>query len=773
MAVPTFVDNTIPEAGVGLQRLIKSPATTKIGQLILVSAEVTGVGLTLSMPEDWVKIGQIEGGGNVAAWFWKIATKEGAEEANLSWGGAGLSSAVMTSTFESFDNASPFAAAVLRANNIAAENMVFSSATPGQKETLSILSGLFAGIVGKNAGVPPAGYTERQDFISSKEGSPYLATGEPGEGETGEKTVTILGGFKRTSLTAHLILASEPKAEKEQIEEEELLQRVAKLARPPQATVIAIAEGGKGRGFDLSDEVSGLTFSNVNPGGDEVCSFTISRSWFAENPEIQKGNLLRVGYGIDILWQGRIEEIDRGTGDEETLSVTCYGLGNRLGDTTFREIYIDQDKSKWGSIPNPRIEELGSTWETNAGAVEIRPGTSGLPALALIFNGLKNLKGTRIGIIEAWYNANGIPLGSVYLESTAFGGAYNGNLSWVSSLSFSQSDHGSSGSTPWGLGASTFTAPDALSTYAFLNLYYNETEEANKGEFRWEMRKLATYGRHGLAGKGEAPLGFSADQIVGHMLTKASGIVARRFSTFGYIITQFTVETPTTPRDGIAQANELAGADYGTWGPNSPLDNSTNGYFDYTEKEPAVQHWFATRADFEEDLNFHTETSSLYDTVEITYTDESGASRVERVSTVSPDLREAGLSPRVFPFDAGLTTKAGAKILAEIFLDLIAGFAPARGSGTISKPVRHYRRGMLSPCYLRADGSNIRIPDILPAETTFSLDSTPDRRTTFPIKRVTVDLSGEVPKATVEFDQTNDSLAVLLAQEAAQAALVG
>lgn len=477
---------------------------------------------------------------------------------------------------------------------------------------------------------------------------------------------------------------------------------------PSQITVTAIAEGGKGRGFDLTDEVDGLTFTNTNPGGDEVCSFTISRPWFAENPEIAKGNLLRVIYGIDILWQGRVEEADRATGDEESLFVTCYGLGNRLGDTTFQEIYIDQDKSKWGSIPNPRIEELGATWATNAGNIQVRPAAGGLSALALIFNGLTNLKGTRIGIVEAWYNAGGIPLGSVYLESTAFGGAYNGNLSWVSSLSFSDSDHGIAASTPWGLGASTFTAPDAASIYAFLNLYYNETEGANVGEFRWELRKLATYGRHSLIGKGEAPAGFSADQIVGHMLSKASGVSPRRFSSFSYVITQFTVETPTTPRDSIGQVNELAGADYGTWGPNSPFDNSTNGYFDYTERESAVQHWFATRADFEEDLNFHTETQSLFDTVEIIYSDESGANRTERFSITSPDLREAGLSPRVYPLNAGTTTKAGARILAEIFLNLFAGFAPARGSGTLSKPIRHYQRGMLSPCYLRADGANIR-----------------------------------------------------------------
>lgn len=776
MAAPAFADIAVAENSVGINRAISSPASTKVGQWMLVQVLVQGVGLTITMPEDWIKLGQVEipegASLGTGAWFGKIATKNGPEEANVSWGVLGLTNSALVSTYESFDNATPVIASAFTENTALTTSMIFGSVTPGQKETLSILAGLVSKPGLANSGASPEGYTERSDITSTV--APYLATRELAEGTaTGEKTVTLVKG--RAYVAAHFILASEPKEEKELIEQEELLQRIAKLAKPPQVTVVAIAEGGRGRGFDLTDEIEGLTFSNVNPGGDEVCSFTLSRSWFAENPEIDKGNLLRVLYGVDVLWQGRVEEIDRGTGDSETLLVTCYGLGNRLGDLTFREIYIDRDNSKWvdRSIQR-RIDQASLVANVLASSGFQDTGSAG-PGLVFTFTTAQSGT-TNIG--ELWYYGQGIDLGALSYSFRSLGGA-GADASFSDQGFLSTDDLATSfdsGTNHQQTNAEnqTFVASVAGRKYALFQVRYaaGSSFTFTSNVHGWLFPRVT--GRHGIIAKGSAPTeGFSADQIVVHIVSKATGIMPRTISSFSYIIQQLTFETAISPKDAIPTVDEFAGADYGTWGPSSPFDNSTNGYFDYTQKQPEVQHWFATRADFDDDLNFHTETQSLYDTVDVNYTDEGGINRTERFSITSPDLMEAGLSPRVYTLVAGTTTKAGARAFGEIFLSLFAGFAPARGSGTLSKPIRHYRRGLLSPCYLRADGANVRIPDILPAETTFSLDATPDRRTTFPIKRVTVDCSGEVPKANIEFDQANDSLAVLLAQEAAQAALVG
>jgi hypothetical protein len=129
-----------------------------------------------------------------------------------------------------------------------------------------------------------------------------------------------------------------------------------------------------------------------------------------------------------------------------------------------------------------------------------------------------------------------------------------------------------------------------------------------------------------------------------------------------------------------------------------------------------------------------------------------------------PDLVNAGLSPRTATIDGGQLTKAGAETLGDIALALTGGFAPARGSLTLKGAANHYQRGNIPAHFMKADGSNIQIRDILPSTTALALDNTPDRRSTFPIKRVSVDCSGDVPAVTVDLDQTHDRLTQLQAR---------
>jgi hypothetical protein len=452
-----------------------------------------------------------------------------------------------------------------------------------------------------------------------------------------------------------------------------------------------------------------------------------------------------------------------------------------MGDATFREIYVDRDLSRWGSMPNPRVVQLGNSWRTDVGNVEVKTSQAGTPSLVLSYSQFSN-PNPPLSILEVWYDAQGIDIGYLYYDETDFDSSAGGYATlapaWLTNIVISADETTSSydqtgnilGESP---GTRTFAATAAGRKFAMIQFYYTGATAAVTGDWRMEFRKLAVYGRHGLEGKGEQPHGFTPDQVTRDMAARANGITLRDIDSLSYVIPHFLITTPTTPRDGITNVSEFANVDYGVWGPRSPLDFSTTGYFDYKARDTATQHWFATRSDFEDDLTFHSETQTLYDTVEVSYSTESGASVVKQFSIYSPDLQAAGLSPRVYALDAGTTTDAGAQLLAEIFLNVYAGFAPARGSGSLLGTVRHYQRGEIPAYYLRADGANIRIPDILPAETAFALDATPDRRTTFPVKRVTVDCSGDSPKTIVEFDQSTDSLATLMAQQSAEAALIG
>lgn len=525
-------------------------------------------------------------------------------------------------------------------------------------------------------------------------------------------------------------------------------------------------------GYDLTDDVEGLNWSNVNPGGDERAGFTYKRSWFAENPEIAKGNVIRIGWGLDVLWQGRIEEHDRGGEASEEIQVTAYGLGARLKDNTMREIYVGRDMSEWGDVSNNRQSQLLSAgYKPSAGTHDV-DATNGYPALRLSIADLQNAA-PPYAIAEAWLDTAGIELDSVTFGSYEDKSSAGPPLAapWQIFMHLAASDTGTSnvatpnlaGTLPAAGAGSVTSTGGIVRAFAFLQMFYNAASTSSH-EFSAFFKNLAWFGKHGLTKRGAAPdQGFYASDIVANVISRVAGIVARRIDPQTYVFLNASFRTAKKHEDVIAEINQYEGCNWGTWGPDSPLDTSTSGQFDYTNPDYSTQHWFATRAELD-DIDLHSELSTLYDQVDVHYTDTSGASRTVRRTAVVPDLIAAGMSPRTYDLEAGTQAPAEAATLGDSFLALSGGFAPARGSISVVAPVRHFQRGPLPPVYLRADGSNLRIPDVLPSTTLFDLSSTPDRRTTFPMKRVTVDAAGSKITATVELDQTNDLLSVLQAR---------
>lgn len=514
-------------------------------------------------------------------------------------------------------------------------------------------------------------------------------------------------------------------------------------------------------GTDLTDLVEGLSFSNVNPGGDERAGFTYRRPWGASLPEIARGVILQIGYGVDVLWQGRIEEHDRGADGSEFISVTAYGLGARLKDNTFAEIYRDADLSHWASSSRTRRITLRSIhWNVLDFSVE--PDAAEAPALALDGSG----RWATAAAAEAIYDAGAEALlGSIsyswLAEDLDAGGltaaSWQGVLIGADDDALTNPVTGTDVLTGGTSGSQTETVVWGKRVADFLLNYVG----ASAGDVtrRWSVVPVV-YGDHSLP-RG-AYGGFTLDQIVGDIVGRVDGITLRRADQQAYEILQAEFREPRTHEDAIADLNAYEGCNWGTWGPESPIDPSLDGYFDLTSLDLTTGHWSIPRLELS-DLNINSETSTLFDTVKLTYTDIGGVSRtVSRTASVT-ELAESGLSPKTIKVEAGTLTQVAAQTLADTLLALTGGFAPARGSATVEQPIRHYRRGLLPPCYLRADGSNIRIPDILPARTLFDLQSSPDRRTTFPIKRVTVDVGATIT-ATVELDQSNDLLDVLQAR---------
>lgn len=537
---------------------------------------------------------------------------------------------------------------------------------------------------------------------------------------------------------------------------------------PPrrELQLVTIAGGGYGQGYDISAEIEDVRYSSVNPGGDERCTFTFHRSWFADNPEIARGNLLRVMSGIDILWQGRIEERDRSGGESETITVTAYGLGARLKDGSFREIFIDRSLGKWGEPSTQRKAGLLASGTT---VLNIDTSTgwqdAGAKGPALIFELRRGVE-TFLETGEMWYYGGGIDIGEVRFDFDELRG-FSEDTQFIDRMNVSSDDLTTSVDT-----GTDFNQKDASnqSTAASTSgRKYVQAQVIYEGPATGDLTNAHSFafprvlGRHGLSTQGEWPHeGFTLDQLVSFVIGTVPGVAARKIDQQSYVIQQASYENPQSHEAAIEDMNRLEGADWGTWAPDSPLDRSVEGQFDLTTKQSSTQHWFTLRANCDE-VDLHDETSTLYGAVDVTYTTANGIQRTVRVSTDVPDLDAAGLT-RVYQLDAGEAELTDAESLGEVFLAVFGQFAPARGSLKVVGPLRHYRRGELPPEYMRANGSNVRIPDILPSTTALSLDSTPDRRTTFPIKRVEVDCSGGEPAAAVELDQANDLLSVLQAR---------
>jgi len=544
--------------------------------------------------------------------------------------------------------------------------------------------------------------------------------------------------------------------------------------RAPGPGLRVATETPAGRGYDLTEEIEGLRFSNVNPGGDETANFTYRRPWSLTLPEIAKGNVVRITSGLDVIWQGRIDEVDRGGDASQAIDIGAVGAGARLKDATMVKTFVDAALENWQEPPRGRqADELGGgTFIKFTGPELAGDDVGGNPALVLHLEGPAT-GGNRI-LSEAWYDAGRDEvISDVYFDWDIHnaGGAI---ADFFLSVNVADDDEATNNEGTGDLfgtatGAKYLSDEDLPTTrrrWAFLR-WRTMSDLTGESDRAAHFRQVRVYGDHSLLRQGPDPGGFTADQIAGYavgMLPSGGSLVlVRRLDAANFVISHFVVDEPSTHEDVVSRLDELDPADWGTWGPDSVLERSRNGYFDRTVPDLRTQHWIARRSQLD-DIDLHTELGSLFDTAEVSYEDASGATQLVTRSIIVPELDETGLSPRVMQISAGTMPKARAEELGDAALALQGGVAPARGRVTVSRPIRHHQRGPLPPYYMRADGANFRLPDILPTQTLFALDSSPDRRTTFPIKRVDVDASGEVPSVSVELDQTNSLLSVLQAR---------
>ena len=247
-------------------------------------------------------------------------------------------------------------------------------------------------------------------------------------------------------------------------------------------------------------------------------SLSLNRDILRDWPDLNLVDTVRIiGADGQVRYEGRNVNAGRESGDNGSqFAIQLAGWMSHAKDRRMREIYVDRDTSHFtGEIPTARRLALiaGGMKFRASGSVEAT-SQSAAPAVRLSHTRL-NDTATYRSVIEAWYYANGIPIGSIagdYLDKDS---STNAALSGWSVFALLSSDDALStydassalaGTTnPWSVAATTDRR------YAVLQMLYMGTVGAYDGEWSAYLKNPYAVGTHGLALSGG---GLTASQII-------------------------------------------------------------------------------------------------------------------------------------------------------------------------------------------------------------------------------------------------------------------
>ena len=548
-------------------------------------------------------------------------------------------------------------------------------------------------------------------------------------------------------------------------------------------------------GYELTEDVSGLQFSNVRPGGDEAASFVFRRKWRTDSAEIKKGSTVVIRDGVDVLWQGRIEEHERGGDRDEQIAVTCYGLGIRLKDGSMQEIYLDRDLDAWGEMSLQRKVNLGGAGYTMT-HVQISKGfeDTGTTGPGIVFEVDLGTAGTHLG--EQWYYGGGVDLGQIryHFYGTGFDSAWS-DAAILSSNDVHSSYDAVDEDSMTGTNETVNSTVDGRK-YGTLQVAFGTG--GGLGVFLHSFRHIRVMGRRpyttmtGRGSQAAATDGFYSSDVVADVIARLTGMRMRRNDQTTYVIRQIAFKDLVPHEAVISEVWKYDGYQrtWGTWGPGGPLEELDVGNFDYRAVQGASAFtevtystgygglgdvydgpsrtetvvsgsyddgWWEVPREDAENLRLANEISAAFNKVVVNYQTTDG---LKRVVTRAAPVDELDFE-KVKPIEGGVMTTEGAETLADAHLSLFGGFVPARGSFSLSTPVKHTVRGTVAPWFMRADGSVVNLRGVLPSSRLFSLNTGAERRSQFPIKRVSVDCSNPVPRVSVDVDQTSEAMETL------------
>lgn len=330
---------------------------------------------------------------------------------------------------------------------------------------------------------------------------------------------------------------------------------------------------------DGSNIPSGLSFQTGTPGGHTTLTCELLRRLDVKRSDENLFDRVTVyGPGAQIVWRGRLNEFPRQTGDGFTVTPGAEGYTAALRDNqAFREIYVDRDLSKWTGPGVARGLALTAS-SFSPVAPSVVPDTSA----ASLKTGINDTwAATGRPVAEGWYDAQAIPIGSLYYawkrDTTTTDNA-DTNWSWTTALGSDDVLTATTSSAQLraaGPDTGTLTA-SGTRLYAIVQFYYNIAGGTAGRDFAVYWTCLAVYGNHGLTKRGTASAtaaqGFYASDVIAHALSATAPSVSYTTGTDGSIsstsivLEQLAFHDPTTAEEVIKKCNAVHLWDWGCWG---------------------------------------------------------------------------------------------------------------------------------------------------------------------------------------------------------------
>lgn len=445
-------------------------------------------------------------------------------------------------------------------------------------------------------------------------------------------------------------------------------------------------------------EASDISWSSVDPGGHEACSFTVPRSQSYPKP----GDRIEVRDDLATVWLGRVEEPGNDYDHLRSAGhVSAVGYGAIFKDNQISDIFIDRDLSRWQGMSVQRQINYGSTSDPRTTPTVEPDGSTGNPSLKLQVGG--PIPGASGGVCEAWYDAGeGNAIIQFQLQSAVVVNA--SGSSWLTQTVLSDDDVAT--------GANILMSDQDANTvafrrdtagsgqrYAYITWRFT-TSSASTTEFYRLVSNVAVIGDHGVTLRqvGAGQDGFYPADIAQYICNQVSGIDLGHFeSSTSFVLVHSAYPEPVPHEDILNDMATLMGWHWGVWDSGLVTDGTPKLHF---RSRPST---ITVNVDLVEcsSVSLAKSLSSMFNAARVAYQDAEGMTKYVSVSYPHPDI-PSGLT-RTVQLSAGVSTSANATVYGQQILQLLQRDTRAHGSVQLP-PTVFCSNGAQKPSHLLKAG---------------------------------------------------------------------